>query len=269
MALRASLPMYDLPEIRDSTDRLWMAIADELRRDGLTDVPDVLERPRDHHDAWRPRGLLLSQSCGYPVAATLRSALRVVATPHYEVPGCEGHCYSSVVVVREPDRTAGLGALRGTVCAFNARDSQSGYNALRAMVAPIAGGAPFFARTLETGSHGASIEAVRGARADVCAVDCVTWALMARHRPSSLGGLAVLCRTESVAGLPFVTAGDASDAVVETLRCAIGRALSRPDLAEVRAALFVCGLSATTIDTYEPLLAMERAAAALRYPNLA
>ena len=268
MKSRASLPMYDLVEVRESTDRLWAAIAEALRDEGVEGVPRVLERPSDHHDAWRPRGLLLSQSCGYPVAATLRGTLRVVATPHYAAPGCRGHRYSSAVVVRASGRVNALDALRGSVCAFNSRDSQSGYNALRAMIAPIAGGAPFFADSVETGAHAASIEAVREGRADVCAVDCVTWALLARHRPRLLSGLEVLCRSEPVPGLPLVTAGDSPDPDVETIRRALERAFTTPELADVRAALLITGLSTTTNETYDPLREMERTAVARKYPRL-
>ena len=268
MTLRASLPMYDLPEVRGCTDRLWAAIAEEMCDGGVADVPDALERPHDHYDAWRPRSLLLSQSCGYPVASTLSDALRVVATPHYAAPGCEGYRYSSAVVVRASSRVTALGALRGTVCAFNSRDSQSGYNVLRAAIAPIAGGGRFFADAIETGAHAASIEAVRVGRADVCAVDCVTWALLARYRPSALSGLRVLVFTEPMPGLPFVTAGDCSDATLDVIRCALERAITRPDLADARDALLISGLSIATLDTYAPLLAMERASIASGYPCL-
>ena len=260
--------MYDLPEVGEWTDGLWTAIAGELREGGVRDVPDALERPGDHHDAWRPEGLLLSQSCGYPVATAYRGTLRVVATPHYAASGCEGHRYSSVVVVRASSRATTLGALRGAVCAFNARDSQSGYNALRAVVAPIAGGRRFFARTVETGAHAASIEAVRAGRADVCSVDCVTWALLARYRPSALDGLVVLASTQRMPGLPLVTAADRSDASLDSIRHALGRAFSRPDLAETREALLIRGLSMLPVDAYEPLLALERAAIAAGYPDL-
>ena len=260
--------MYDLPEVGEWTDGLWTAIAGELREGGVRDVPDALERPGDHHDAWRPDRLLLSQSCGYPVATAYRGTLRVVATPHYAAPGCESHRYSSVVVVRASSRATDLGALRGAVCAFNARDSQSGYNALRAMVAPIAGGRRFFARTIETGAHPASIEAVREGRADVCSVDCVTWALLARYRPSALDGLVVLASTQRMPGLPLVTAADRSDASLDSIRHALGRAFSRPDLAETREALLIRGLSMLPVDAYEPLLALERAAIAAGYPDL-
>ena len=268
MKFRASLPMYDLPEVRESTDRMWTVIAQELRTGGVQGVPDALERPANHHDAWRPGGLLLSQSCGYPVAVPLRGTLRVVATPHFAAPGCEGHRYSSALVVRSASGVAALGSLRGAVCAFNARDSQSGYNALRALIAPLAGGAPFFSNTIETGAHAASLDAVRDRRADVCAVDCVTWALLARHRPASLSGLDVLCHTEPAPGLPFVTTADSSDADVETIRRALERALANPDFAQARDALLICGLTMSTLDTYEPLLAMERSAVASGYPDL-
>ena len=266
--MRASLPMYDLPEVREHTDRLWTAIAEEMRGLGVPDVPDALERPINHHDVRRPRGLLFSQSCGYPVTTALRSAVRVVATPHYAATGCDGLRYCSAVVVHASSHATSLDDLRGMVCAFNADDSHSGYNALRAAVAPIAKGRPFFSSTLRTGAHVSSIDAVRRQRADVCAVDCVMWALLARYRPSSLSGLTVLARTETVPGLPFVTAADCSDATVEAIRNALDRAFSRPDLADTRAALLISGLSVSTLDTYEPLLEMERAAVALGYPDL-
>lgn len=268
MVLRASLPMYDLHEVRTWTDRLWAAIAEELREGGVAGVPDGLERPSDHHDAWRPDGLLLTQACGYPVATAFRGVLRVIATPHYAAPGCEGPRYSSVVVAREASRVAALEELRGAVCALNSRDSQSGYNALRAAIAPMARGGRFFARTVETGAHAASMEAVRSGRADVCAVDCVTWALHARHRPSALGGLEVVCRTAQVPGLPFVTAGDVSDATLRSVRSALVRVFDRRDLAATREALLIRGVSTLPSDAYEPLLAMERAAAAAGYPRL-
>ena len=268
MALRASLPMYDLPEVREWTGNLWTAIAGELRAGGVSGVPDALERPSGHHAAWRPDGLLFSQSCGYPVATALRGVVRVVATPHYAAPGCEGPRYSSVVVVREASRVAALEDLRGSVCAFNSRDSQSGYNTLRAAIAPIARGGRFFARTVETGAHAASIAAVRDGRADVCAVDCVTWALLARYRPAALAGLEVIRYTEPTPGLPFVTARDCPAATVESIRDALGRAFVRPDLAETREALLIRGLSLLSGDEYEPLLAMERASAAFGYPGL-
>ena len=123
-------------------------------------------------------------------------------------------------------------------------------------------------KPFETGAHAASIEAVREGRADVCSVDCVTWALLGRYRPSALSGLRVLAFTERMPGLPFVTAGDCSNASLDAIRRALERAFARPELAETREALLIAGLSVTSADAYEPLLEMERAAAASGYPDL-
>ena len=112
------------------------------------------------------------------------------------------------------------------------------------------------------------MEAVRSGRADVCSVDCVTWALHARYRPSALAGLDVLCRTARVPGLPFVTAGGVSDTSLESIRSALERAFGRADLAATREALLIRGLSILPADAYEPLREMERAAAVSGYPHL-
>ena len=60
------------------------------------------------------------------------------------------------------------------------------------------------ARSRPAPTRGASRRSGDG-RADVCAVDCVTWALLARHRPSALHGLRVIALTEPMPGLPLVT----------------------------------------------------------------
>ena len=267
--MRASLPMYDLPEVRDHTDRLWTAIAEELHGLGVADVPDMLERPADHHDAWRPPGLRSRNRAAIPSATALRDVVRVVATPHYAAIGCDGPRYRSAVVVRASSRAASLDDLRGTVCAFNAGDSHSGYNALRAAVAPIANGRPFFSTTIGTGAHAASIAVVRDRR---CRRLCGRLRDVGRCSPATARRRCPGSRCWRIPsrrrGCRSSPAGDCSDATVETIRNALDRAFSRPDLADTRAALLIGGLSVSTLDTYAPLLEMERAAVALGYPDL-
>jgi hypothetical protein len=60
----ASLPMYDLPELREATDELWRALAARLQNRGI-DAPVTLERDETNLDAvWSDPRLLLSQTCG-------------------------------------------------------------------------------------------------------------------------------------------------------------------------------------------------------------
>ena len=54
----AVLPMYDWPEVRAVTDRLWRAIHQELEARGIT-APAELARPTDLRAAWTDPALVL------------------------------------------------------------------------------------------------------------------------------------------------------------------------------------------------------------------
>jgi ABC-type phosphate/phosphonate transport system substrate-binding protein len=255
----ASLPMYDLPEARAATDDLWRGIASALRRAGIDDVPGALTRDPDI-DVWHSRELLLSQTCGYPLTHALAGVVELVATPAYSAECCSGADYRSLVVVSEDNPAVGLDDLRGGVCAYNARHSQSGYNVLRAAIAPLADGAGFFSNVIESGDHGNSIALVATGRADVCATDCVTHAMIARYRPDALDGTRVLCATECAPGLPYVTRAGIDRSDVERLRDGLRTAFAEPDLAVARDALFLSGIEILSLDAYRRIDDMENSA---------
>src|SRR4051794_23404579 len=180
----AALPMYDLPELRSANDILWRSIAGHLRSGGLSGVPDALKRDEseDLDGLWRSPDLLLGQTCGYPLMTRLKGAVRVVALPHFGFSGCTGPLHRSVLIVPRASDAGSLADLRSTRCAVNGFDSNSGMNLLRAAVAPIAAGRPFFSAVLVTGAHVASLEAVAAGGADLAAIDCVTYGHLTRWR---------------------------------------------------------------------------------------
>jgi ABC-type phosphate/phosphonate transport system substrate-binding protein len=257
--------MYDLPAVRWANDALWAALADALQAAGIP-APPALDRRPDHAAVWTESGLLLSQTCGYPYATRLRGRVRLVATPVYRAEGCEGARYRSVLLVREDDPARKLDELRGRRVAVNAADSQSGHNALRAAVAPLATAGRFFASVVVTGAHSDSMRVVAEGRADLCAVDCVTWALIRHHEPTTADGLRSLGWTAAVPGLPLVTA---SEGPVAALREALYTVLAAAYLAPARAALLLEGCELVEDSAYEAILAQERTAHALCYPALA
>ena len=191
----ASLPMYDRAETRDATDRLWQAIARALRARGI-DAPDALARDGDPWAHWRAPNLLLSQTCGLPFRATLHEILTLVGTPDYALPGCPPGHYCSVIVARR-EATPGDGAC----LAFNDGLSQSGWAA--ALDWAAATGRRFGA-LLRTGTHAASARAVAEGRADLAAIDAVTWRLLRRHEGWT-AALQVIDATPPTPGLPLVT----------------------------------------------------------------
>jgi ABC-type phosphate/phosphonate transport system substrate-binding protein len=255
----AALPMYDLPELRASTDAWWAGIARHIREAGLGDVPTELERTRTIEAQWRDPALLFGQSCGYPVTHAFAGDLRIVATPCYAVPGCEGGRYYSVLVVHEDAPFRDLAELRGTVVAINEPTSQSGMNALGALVAPLLTSHRdrFFREIVVTGSHASSIAIVRGRRASVASIDCVTHALLARWRPAALVGTRVLTMTASAPALPYVTSRSTDDDRVRRLRTALARAVADPTLTSARNDLFLANVTVLPDSDYDAIVAMQ------------
>jgi len=264
----ASLPMYDLPELRPAMAALWAGIARALGRQGVTDVPAALIHDVPADELWPAPDLLLSQCCGYDLLHGAARGLRPLATPRYRAPGCAGSNYLSIVVVAEASGARRVEDLRGTVCAINSRCSHSGMNALRALVAPLSRDGRFFGAVEVSGAHAASLAMVASRTADVAAIDGVTYALLARHRPAALTGTRPLCRTASAPAPPFVTRADLPDELVLRLRGALHDALADPGLATARDALLLDGLEILPLPAYARLEAFERLATRHGYPEL-
>ena len=263
----ANFAMYDLPEVRAATDAWWRGVAAALQRAGIPAVPESLTRDADIDVLHSPE-LLLTQTCGYPLTHALAGVVSLVATPAYSADGCNGADYCSFILVSQDNPAAGLEDLRGSVCTFNGRNSQSGYNSLRAAVAPIAGGDGFFSRVIESGGHPASIELVASGKADVCAVDCVTHGLIANHRPDALAGTRIVGVTESVPGLPYVTRAAVDEDYLRRLRDGLAEAFADPRLAGPRETLMLAGMQVLDYDAYNCIDDMEKAACAAGYAQI-
>ncbi len=253
----AALAMYDLPQVHRRADEFWSFIAESLTNSGIADVPQALTRQAEPYDVWTRPDLLLAQTCGYPLTHKLLDRVRLVATPCYDAPGCNGPNYSSLILVRAgtfPD----LASLKGSRAAYNGTDSQSGYAAFRAAIAPFSQGASFFGETIATGGHANSIKAVKEGRADVCATDAVTHAMLSRHQPKTVDGLEVIGFTPGAPGLPLITSLETPTATVDALRRALDEATASPALANARAELLITGFDVLADEDYESILAMEQ-----------
>ncbi len=188
----ASLPMYDWPEVRPDTDRLWDCLREALAEERIA-APEILSRDGPH---WEDPGLVLSQTCGMPYRLGLHARVTLIGTPDYGLEGCAPGFYRSALVVRAEDPRRSAAAFAGARFAFNSATSQSGWAAL----GPLSTG-----RGLETGAHRASVRAVARGAADIAAIDAVTWRLALAHEPAARR-LRVLDWTPPTPGLPMITA---------------------------------------------------------------
>jgi ABC-type phosphate/phosphonate transport system substrate-binding protein len=200
----AALPMYDWPEVRAATDRLWAALRDALRAEGVA-APEALDRAAGLVAGWTDPGLVLGQTCGLPLVRDLAGRVAVVGALDYGVPGCPPGWYRSAVVVRAGDPRLDLAGFRGARLAINGRDSQSGWGAILHHAAPLALDGGFFGAVVASGAHAESVGMVAGGAADIAAIDMVSWRLARAFRPEA-AALRVLMLTDPTPGLPLIAA---------------------------------------------------------------
>lgn len=186
--------------------------------------------------------------------------VQVVGCFHYSAPECEGVNYRSLLVTRREDGHKTLADFYGRCAVYNAADSQSGYNALLKMVAPLAKNGAFFARTMVSGSHHQSLAQIDRGKADIAAIDCVSWALMQRYEPQRCNGLSVIDASAGVPGLPLITSADTSGQMLQCLREVLHELVTSPRYRKICAALLITGFSEVMRQSYTVLTDWRRQA---------
>ena len=226
----ASLGMYDFGAAVAANDRLWALIRDRLRAAGI-DAPKALTRGEGAYwPTWEAPDLLLSQTCGYPFRARLHDRVAYVGTPDFGVEGCPPGYYRSVFVVRADDPRATLADFDGAPFAYNEALSQSGWAGPQTHATSLGLRLP---PALQTGGHRLSAHAVADGRADIAALDAVTWALLQGEDPVTKA-LRVIDMTAPTPGLPYITAlGGPAEAIHQAMAGAIA-ALTARDRATLR-----------------------------------
>ena len=198
----ASLAMYDRAEAQPSNDRLWALIRDGLRTAGMDAPQEQIRGPAAFLDAWTSADLILSQTCGFPYRARLHGKVALIGTPDYGVEGCPPGFYHSVFVARADDPRGAVAEFDGAALAFNDDLSQSGWAAPQTCASTLGIRLP---PRLRTGGHVLSARAVAEGRAEIAALDVVTWGMMVRWE-SFASSLKVVGRTSPTPGLPYVAA---------------------------------------------------------------
>ncbi|VXB27554.1 Phosphate ABC transporter substrate-binding protein [Burkholderia sp. 8Y] len=267
----AALPMYNVTpalaaDWRALLDAVHARIADRLdaRGDTLT-----IADPRSELTAfWLRDDLLLSQTCGYPLLHALDEQVQLVATPDFDVPGCDNGGYRSVLVAGAHVDAASLEACRGLRAVYNDDDSNSGMNLFRHAVAPFAQGGRFFGSVTKSGGHLASLRAIAiDQSADIAAIDCVTLAFVRAHRPELAAGVRELGTTASAPALPFIASKRVPPELVDGLAAALSDAIERDR--QLAGRLRLKGVVRLEKADYAPILRYEREAAQRGYPALA
>jgi ABC-type phosphate/phosphonate transport system substrate-binding protein len=266
MTWPASLPMYCLPAMEAANSAFLAALQRRLRAKGV----DAAETSVNHgavSDSIGP-GILFTQICGYPLFKHYRDQYRVLATPHYAMPGCVGASHRAFFMVRADDPAERLEDLRGRIFGCNSLLSNSGMNLPRLSLARIAGGRPFFSSVVMTGAHIESLVRLDEGSIDICSIDNVTWGFFKKFRSIAAQRYRILAETVASPSLPFVTSVNTTEADAVALAETLYDIMNDPQLAHIREVLGLTGLSVPDVAAYERLAEYEREAAELGYPEL-
>lgn len=207
---------------------------------------------------WRAGDLLLSQTCGYPLMTQLPD-VQLVGAFELSAPGCRGARYRSWLVAREEDENSALADFRSRRAVANSLDSHSGYNALRYLIAPLAQEGRFFSLTHLSGSHRQSLAYLRDGRADIAAIDCVTWALLRRYAAHELAGLAIVGETPLCPAPPLITSAQTDARTLATLRRVLAQFVKKKAARDS----FITGFTVPDRAAYQQIISWEEQAAAL------
>jgi ABC-type phosphate/phosphonate transport system substrate-binding protein len=250
----ASLAMYPYPHLRSAYDQLWDGV-----RSKLSFAAPELDWVFDALPACRRDDLLLGQTCGWPLITELAATVRVVGTFDYDVEGASDGTYCSVLISAEQrESLAHILGRPDLVVAANSVDSLSGWISLRSVAAThgVLDGPPekvdqkVDQKVEWTGSHAASVDAVRWRRAHLASIDAVSWAHL------DVSGLSIVGHGPRVPCLPLVSSGSTSDGVVGELRAALAATVRDSAMADACATLKIRDFLVRDLADYEGLHAL-------------
>lgn len=250
MTYIVSFGMYDWPEARAEADARWQSLSTRLVEAGLDAravfvrsnadlpavpggirtgngtllAPDPASLPPEELDlraVWHHPRLLLAEICHGVLDHEEFPDTELVGQLDYSgIPGCSGTQYASALVCRSGELSASMQEapenLRGRRFAFNARDSLSGYQAIRDDFVQRNFNIVSDCLLVETGSHRASVRAVASGEADFAAIDARSWQLALKHEVAA-ATLSVFGWTNLRLGIGLITRRSHAASVLPSL----------------------------------------------------
>lgn len=257
----AELLMYVAPDPIQQANQQWLTRILERLGLGRRDAAHL-----DLLGLWLAPELLVTQTCGYPLMTQLRGQVRVIGRPRYELPHSSNGAHCSLLLTRADNPHTDLAQFYNSRGVINGHDSNSGMNLLRERLAPLQQDGRFFSSVGISGAHRESLRWLREDRADLAAIDSVTYDYLARFAPQEVAGLRVVSHSAPSPTLPYIGPHSLSEAQVATIRAAMNLALQ--DLPHVVETLGLHAVLPASEDDYQVLLGYQQYAARLGYPVL-
>jgi len=206
MSRSVSLPMYDFPEVQDSTQKLLVALVGAL--ESCNEKAHVLTPDSSVHaelmNMWRSADMVMSQSCGLPFIEELHQFVNVIGTPLWTDVSDERGRYQTVIVSREALGISSIAEVRGMRPVVSNTQSLSGWCSLGVALSEVTTDPTFVQPITQSGGHAASLQMLQDGEADIASIDSATFRLLSRHRPALVNNLRVIGYGPLVPATPII-----------------------------------------------------------------
>ena len=224
--------------------------------------------------AYTDKNLIAAQTCGYPFIKRWIDSHTPVAVPVFDIPGCkptdiiasQNGQYWSWFITFAQNKAQSLDQFQGKRLVVNSENSNSGMNVLRYAVSQLTSSTSFFSERFISGSHQKSMQLLADRKADIAAIDVISYSLIADLEPTLIKRLKIVGRSVSTMGLPFICAKQ-SDINHQQLCAAMNAAVSQME-PKFRKQLRLKGFAAVSSADYEKIRQLEESAIAAGYPDL-
>ena len=247
----------------------WQALFNQFRR--LLDDGDRLDENLVFDTAesvLRDPGMFIGHTCGYPLMKHLQDAVTPFCVPVFNVSGVEGNLYSSRFIVAAESNIGSLAECAGRIVTINNRDSNSGMNVLRHAIAKLNPAGPFFTSVISSGGHLQSLTAVAEKRADVAAIDCVSFQFIEDRWPELTTQVRSIGDSVKTCGLPLVLPNaNLPSTDTQQILAALNEALKQVN-PRFRQQLHLSHFASASFDDYQGILEVESFAIDAGYPEL-
>jgi len=247
----------------------WQALFNQFRR--LLDAGEQLDENLvfdTGESVLRNPGLFIGHTCGYPLMKHLQDAVTPFCVPIFNVSGVEGNLYSSRFIVAAESDIGSLAECAGRIVAINNRDSNSGMNVLRHAIAKLNPAGPFFTSVVNSGGHLQSLTAVAEKRADVAAIDCVSFQFIEDRWPELTAQVRSIGDSVKTCSLPLVMPNaNLPSTDTRQILAALNKALKQLN-PRLRQQLHLSHFASVSLGDYQSILEVASFAIDAGYPEL-
>ena len=150
----------------------------------------------------------LSHICGLPLVSQFQGRLMPLCAPHFDVEGIDGPEYFSYFMVRKNSHIQSIEQSRDCVVAINSIDSNSGMGVFRHELKKNYGIDQlefFFQDIIYSGAHTESVQYLLEGKADIAAIDAVTYNYLQDINPELALELRIVGHSVKMTSPPLVT----------------------------------------------------------------